>query len=376
MYVNSAQKLFTYLGYYANAFVRLSARNIERLTRPMPQEDSYWPEVGERVKRTASAIFSIPLAAVFSIPAFAFYSLAAFVGRGRFEHVKPESPANFWQKQSVKVMAHNACFQDPGSPFTGGVVPPFEPVGDCASRIVAVVNAIARENPVVYMGQEFDNLSAQDESIRLMQQKGFRYFLRDLGSNDPVRNHSGLFVASKVPLQNVEFVPYPIEDRAGLAKWAGQGALSFTISVQGRNLRLVNVHLNYGGGQENQAARNRQLTRHVIPLLKRGNSALFGDLNFDTASVERAASGLLGFVNALEGQVTCSDAGKHALRGKSMNPHGSPCTECAERIDGLIYDPGQVQVLASEVKQLVLGNQILADHYAIISTLRPLHNSS
>src|SRR5271168_3176156 len=100
MYVNNAQKLFTYIGYYANAFARISARSVERLTHPMPQGDSYWSEGVERVKRTVSAIFSIPLAAVLCIPAFACYSLAACVGRGRFEHIKSEALANFWQERS------------------------------------------------------------------------------------------------------------------------------------------------------------------------------------------------------------------------------------------------------------------------------------
>jgi len=370
IYANNVQKFFTYIGYYANAFARIFIRSIEYLTRPMPQGNSYWIEVVERVKKIVSAIFSIPLAAALFIPAFACYSIAACSGEGRFTYVQPESPANFWQERSLKVVSLNACFQDPWSPLTGGVVTPFEPVGHCASRIAAVVNAVAQENPVVCMGQEFESLGAQDEFTRLMQQKGFRYFLRDLGSNDPIRNNSGLFVASKVPLQNVEFVPYPAEDRAGLAKWSGQGALTFTTPVRGQNLRLVNVHLNYGEGQENQEARNRQLKRHVVPLLNRGNSALFGDLNFDTASVERATSGLLGFINALEGQVTCTDAGKHALRGKSMNPDGHPCTDCQERIDALIYNPNQMQVLACEVKPLVLEDQLIADHYLISAILQ------
>lgn len=370
MYVNNGQKFFTYIGYYGNEFARISARSIERLTRPMPHGDSYWREAGERVKRAVTAIFSVSIAAALFIPAFGCYSIAAYIGGGRFDPIKPEAQANFWQERSVKVMSLNACFQDPWSPLTGGVVSPFEPVGECASRIAALVNAIGEENPVVFMGQEFENLGAQDECIRLMQQKGFRYFLRDMGSNDPLRNNSGLFVASKVPLENVEFVPYPAEDRAGLAKWSGQGALTFTISVQGRNLRLINVHLNYGEGQENQEARNRQLTRHVVPLLNRGNSALFGDLNFDTALVERTASGLFGFVNAIEGQISCTDAGKHALRGKSLNPNGHPCTDCEERIDALIYHPNQMQVLASEVKPLLLKNQLLSDHYATIATLQ------
>jgi hypothetical protein len=190
MYVNREQKFFTYIGYYANAFARISARNIERLTRPMPQGDSSWIEIKERVKQAISAIFSIPVAATLFIPAFASYSLAACIGRGRFKQIKPESPASLWQERSIKVMSLNACFQDPWSPLTGGVEPPLKPIGDCSSRVAAVVNAIAQENPVVYMGQEFENLGAQDDCIRLIRQKGFDYFLRDFGASDPVRNNS------------------------------------------------------------------------------------------------------------------------------------------------------------------------------------------
>jgi hypothetical protein len=97
---------------------------------------------------------------------------------------------------------------------------------------------------------------------------------------------------------------------------------------------------------------------------------LFGDLNFDTTSVERAASGLFGFVNALEGKTTCTDAGKHALRGKSKSPEGQPCAGCSESIDGLVYNPRQMQVLHSEVRPLLLENQLLSDHYATIATLQ------
>jgi endonuclease/exonuclease/phosphatase family metal-dependent hydrolase len=237
------------------------------------------------------------------------------------------------------------------------------------SRISAVVDAIAKENPAVYLGQEFENLGAQDKCIRLMRKKGFHYFLRDLGANDAIRNNSGLFVASQVPLQNVQFIPYPLEDRAGLAKWSGQGALTFTVPVQGKDLRLVNVHLNYGEGPENQNARNRQLTRHVVPLLKQGNAALFGDLNFNTALVDQAASGLLGYVNALEGKVTCTDEGKHTLRGKSRTLDGKPCADCEEKIDGLIYNPNRIQVLSSKTQPLLFKEQLLSDHFATVATL-------
>jgi endonuclease/exonuclease/phosphatase family metal-dependent hydrolase len=369
LYVSSVQKFFIYSGYYANEFARMSFRSIERLTRPMSQGDSYWTEIGERIQKTVSVIFSIPLAAVLFIPAFSCYALAACIGRGRFEYLQPKLPENSWQEQSVKVMSLNAAFQDPWSPLTAGVVPPFERVADCASRVAAVANAIAQENPVVYLGQEIDDLRTQDKLIQLMKLKGFHYFFRDLG-DDPTKNHSGLFVASKVPLQDIKFVPYLAEDRAGLAKWSQQGVLAFSILLRGRDLRLVNVHLNYGEGQKNQEARNRQLTRYVLPLLNRENSALFGDLNFNTALVGPAVLKPLRFVNVIEGRVTCTDAGKHPLRGKSMKPDGKPCADCEERIDALICNPDQIQVLDVKVKPLTLGGQPLSDHYATIATLQ------
>lgn len=369
MYVNPAQKFFTYMGYYANAFARQSARDIERLTRPMPQGDAYYGECVERAKRAVSAVFSLPLAGALFIPAVASYITAACVGRGRFELIEPKTKEDFQYRYSLKVAAHNACFQDPWSPLTGGVVPPFEAVDKYPSRIAATVAAIAERDPDVYLGQEFENLGAQDECIRLMQKAGFRYFVRDLGSNDAVRNNSGLFVASKLPLRNIRFLPYPLEDRTGLAKWSGQGALVFT--VEGKNLRFINTHLNYGDGEENQKARNRQLKRRVLPLLNEHPSVLFGDLNFNTASVDRKISGLRELlVNPLEGTPTCTDSGKHTLRGKSKKSEGQT-HKCEESIDGIIYDPYIVEVLDPLAEPLLCNNQLLSDHSLITATVHP-----
>jgi hypothetical protein len=119
-------------------------------------------------------------------------------------------------------------------------------------------------------------------------------------------------------------------------------------------------------------ARNRQLKRHVIPLLQRGPSVLFGDLNFDTSKVSKVASGLHGFTNALEGLVTCTDEGKHTLRGKNRNSGGKPCADCEESIDGLIYNPNRVSVSNCVVKPLRRNQQLLSDHFATIATVFPL----
>ena len=61
-----------------------------------------------------------------------------------------------------------------------------------------------------------------------------------------------------------------------------------------------------------------------------------------------------------------------AFRGKDRNPGGQPCTDCQEKIDGLIYDPAKVQILDPHVKPFRLDNQLLSDHYAIVATVQAL----
>lgn len=368
-YVNLIQKGLTYAAYYGNALFRRVGRNVEKLARPIPSEEGYWAELAERVKLAAFTLGLFPCAAVLLVPSFTLYGLASCAGKGRFEWIGQQMPPIF-QGQSIKVLSLNVCFQDPWSPLTGGVVSPHDPVGNYPSRIAAVVDLIARKNPDVFLGQEFDNLGAQDESIRLMQQRGYRYFLRDLGSDHPVQNPSGLFVASKIPLENIAFVPYPAEVKgSGVGRWSARGALILTIRVGGSDLRVVNVHLNPGDGPENDQARIDQLQRHIAPLLQ-GNSVVIGDLNFDTSSVNLEQIGFSGFINLFEGQVTCTDLGKHQLLGKNLLPNGQPCGDCEQRIDGLLYHPEQVRVTSSAIEVLELDGRLLSDHYALSATLQ------
>ena len=369
----SSQKLFTHFGYCTNSFARESARGFERLSRPMPKESvAYSIEVLNRIAISTSTLFFSLIAAPLFFPAFAFYTLAACAGQGRIELIQPVDPQPSSQPPSITVMSLNACLQDPWSPLTGGVVQPFEPfepLGHHPTRIAAIVAAIATEDPHVFLGQEFDSLGAQDRCIDLLKEKGYSYFLRDLGSNDPLRNHSGLFVASKIPFQCVELISYPDEDRSGLAKWSNQGALTISVALQDGILHIINTHLKYGKGEKNQEARNRQLNRHIAPLLRQKNTVLVGDLNFSTALVPLDQLGLSGYFNAIENNVTCTDAGKHTLRGKSLTPDNRPCTDCKERIDGLIYNPKEIKLSDVIVKPLTVNGQLLSDHYATLATV-------
>lgn len=356
-------KFLTYVAYDLHAPLRRLVSDMERITRTMPK-DHYVRELTGRILRAASDVFLAPIAAGLSIPAMACYSIIACFGSRRIEIIMPRQPSPFWNGRSVKFMSLNACFQYPWAPMTGGVVSPFDRVADCASRIEAVVNAIVEENPQVFLGQEFDDLGAQDEFIRLMKEKGYKYFGRDIGHTPRLclENRSGTFYASQIPIEKVEFVPYPPEDRNGLAEWSSQGALTFTVRVRDQDLRFVNVHLNYHEGEENRQARYRQLTKHVMPLARKSEYAVVaGDFNDDTSKMDPKAAGFEGWRNALEGAVTCTDEGIHLLRGKRREG----CRECAENIDAILHKPEKVAVEA-HTKQLRLGGELLSDHFACI----------
>ena len=66
MYVNSLQKALTYVGYYLNEPARVSARSVERITRPMPEDDAYWlddetPHVRRWIERDLWPVAAKPL---------------------------------------------------------------------------------------------------------------------------------------------------------------------------------------------------------------------------------------------------------------------------------------------------------------------------
>lgn len=368
MYVNKIQKFFCYAGFHCNHLLRQSTRNIERLTRPMPQgPQAYRKECLERIQRVALTVLSLP----FTLPSAALglicYSLASCLGKGRFERIEIPSCCPVSLPESIRLFSNNTCFQDPWSPLTGGMETPFTKNEQGTTRIEDYAQSF-EEGVDYYQGQEYDVLSAQDALIEQLSAKGFRYFIRDLVGGNPICNSSGLFVASKFPFLEEQFIAYPLKDRAGLAKGSSQGALVVKMQLaSGKVLTLINTHLNYGEGEENQQARNRQLKTHILPHLRQGAAVLAGDLNFDTTRVSPKESGLEGFENAIAGKVSCSDEGKHSLRGKKKQS----CSDCEEIADGLIYDPQTVQVTEVRVQPIRKEGRLLTDHFGVFAKLQP-----
>lgn len=361
-------------GYQANHFTRKLGRDIERVTRPFKYgEKGYcetpFQELTERIKRVTHSLICLP-ASILGVPlSILFSSIANSMTDLSIQVIYPENEiGKSHTEKQISIISLNSCFQEgPFAPITGGVVPPFDPVGKHPSRVAAVAHWIGslkvgpnNSSPDVFLGQEIHDLNAQTAFIEELKKLGYCYFIVDRTPH-PVFMNSGLFVASKKKIGNVSFISFPFKDRAGLAMGSKQGALCFSILDENNKevLRIFNTQLNYGYGPDCQAARNRQLA-HIIPHLNNSKipTILAGDLNFDTSGETKKDAGLEGFTNIYEGKITCTSEGTLLLRGAAGEPE-------FETIDGIVTNHQDIQFSDVKIEKLELEGYLLSDHYAL-----------
>jgi hypothetical protein len=130
----------------------------------------------------------------------------------------------------------------------------------------------------------------------------------------------------------------------------------------GLPLKMVNIHLNAGGSPQDQVSRLQQFQQYVSPLVRGQRALIVGDSNLDTAALsegQKEISGLSHLINALEGQVTCTDEAKHISNGTPREG----CGDCQERIDVALFDPNKLAVSDLRIQP---GN---SDHHAISLTI-------
>ncbi len=308
-----------HLANHLHSPARFFSSCVERVTRVWKYgeegfEKTYSEELVTRVTLGIGALVALPFM-VGSFLAIPVTALAARL-RDRIEILAPLHPRTPQSSgEPLSVLVRNVALQEgPFAPLTAGVVAPFEKSGESATRLDRLCDEIQKMHKDVLLFQEVHGINAQNVLGARLQEMGY-YVALDRGL-DVACNNSGLLIASLNPLENVRFIEYPLEDRAGLARWTLQGALTARIS----GIFFINTHLNYQDTEEAQSARIRQLS-HILPLFRRDEpTVLAGDLNFDTNFVvegktllERA--GFVGYNNLCGGIATCTNEGKARLRG-------------------------------------------------------------
>jgi endonuclease/exonuclease/phosphatase family metal-dependent hydrolase len=311
--------------------------------------------------RYASIALSAPLAFT-ALPvhmALTFLASCVPVQRIRVVQYNPTGSSS----NTLTIATFNACLMEGlFAPTTGGVVPPFDPAGGHQTRVEAIAERIGKQGPDVFVGQEFYDLRGIREFIKEMKRYGYTSFAYDPSPHLLCLN-SGLFVASKRKISNVTFNPFILRDRAGKAKFNRMGTLAFTVlDAQDKPLvRIYNAHLN-APAPNAQAARNKQLQNYILPEFSDTTipSILLGDLNFDTAQFKQE-SGLANYVNAFEGQVTCTNEGKRTLRRRN-----GPLV--LEKVDGVFANSNRIRLANPRAEPLRERGELLSDHYLLTVT--------
>lgn len=162
---------------------------------------------------------------------------------------------------SMKMMTLNACMFPGGLPFVLGGLPP-------ASERLKKLEALIREqNPDVLLLQEMAHGPSVDlyESIKDL----YPHFFVRIGPNPPLME-SGLFVASRYPIQNAGFIPY--DDQKGILRGA--------FWIETKDAVIFTSHMEHG--EETNHMRVAQFNKVKEKMAQFEKPCfLLGDLNVD-----------------------------------------------------------------------------------------------
>lgn len=276
--------------------------------------------------------------------------------------------------KKITVMNWNVCFFPEGlSMLFGGVLP-------WQDRLEGVAEKIKRTNADIVCLQEVFSTAAALDLYRLLKEE-YAYFAIHIGpkpygfDSNSLGLSSGLFVASKYPMDGILFTPFTEEETP---KVRGYGFFSFTVQD---SFRLVTTHLNPGQDPGDLKYRKAQLKAIYKSVDERNGghpTFLCGDFNIEKTSTEYQEEVAPYCVNNLTGnQWTCLElrnfwwkAGQDVAKFKGEKLE-------YENIDYFLEvkkteDPKQVK---SFTTQIVVTNPIerpaaaLSDHQALFSII-------
>lgn len=205
------------------------------------------------------------------------------------------APINPDTLSELKVLTANIiCF--PGTlPYMYGGISPWK------ERIDKLVDTLrASDAQIVCLQEVWDPEAMRALAERLKE--SYAFFVYDAG--DPAGTlqvkkmgySSGLFLASKLPLDSVAFNRFP----RSIPEGSNRGALIVTASVAQKHFALINTHLQHGNTLQMRQVRQEQLflcyaaLQEVISRTLPSNSwgCLAGDLNIDAFLPEFNENGL------------------------------------------------------------------------------------
>lgn len=241
-----------------------NAQNAEVLT---PQQRLFTSFILKEYPQTPETL--IAQQALDSLPQASFTQM-----RGDAEPISGKDLSE-WKVFTANII----CFPGELTYIHGGIIP-------WKARIEPLCKTILEmEADVVCLQEVWD-----PEAMRALidQLKGtYAYFVYNAGDSagtlDPSKAgyNSGLFFASKIPMDEVTFYKFP----RTIPQNFNRGALMATFSIANKKMALANTHLQYGStsDEEKKMVRFEQLAacKDLLQDAKVDGAVLLGDLNID-----------------------------------------------------------------------------------------------
>lgn len=184
-------------------------------------------------------------------------------------------PAN----KTFTMLTWNVCCINGGYAISNAGVVPWH------DRKEVIVDAIKKTNADVVCLQEIFDANAAFYFYQAL--KGdYAHFYFNIGAR-AVGVSSGIFIASKYPIANPEFVPFPVETLINRTSWASKGFFSFNLQHKKRSFaRIYATHLTHSAQPEKPTQKEVACRRTQMELIasrvnkvKNKTVLVTGDLN-------------------------------------------------------------------------------------------------
>ena len=281
----------------------------------------------------------------------------------------------FLNKQITVLTANILCFPNPFSYFFGGASPWEERIEGITKKILST------KANIICLQEVFD---PQVASILIENlKKKYNYFIYDIGPQNTSLNpkeiglNTGLFIASQIPFDTIEFIPFArkIPANSGLQR----GALKAEFTLNKSQWTLIATHLQ-SGTESKQAEIRLEQFAHCKELLGDQQGFIIGDLNINAFSKEFQKSLLAtdfiipylkGKSETTQENATATDYFNDLTHTppadrSSLNPSYSLCDYC---IFPKAHTPKkmltQKRIPLFSIKE---PSKALSDHHALITT--------
>lgn len=230
------------------------------------------------------SIFFAGIAAITTIPALFIRFLAICIQWTPYSY-EPGEAKEIEGKSNISILSWNICCVPGGYSITDGGVTPW------SNRIHRIIDKIQREDPdliCLYEVFDYDAATTLKEAFK----ENYAHFYFNIGPRT-IGASSGLFIASKVPVNNPEFLSFPNKMKVGRTKLSEKGIFSFDTP----QTRIYTTHLQHSEipsspTREEYKARKAQVDilvkkvtehREIFPNILQ---VVTGDLNVDEKEFE------------------------------------------------------------------------------------------